>query len=257
MYPTDFKAGDEPPRSAQFFRDLLAMVRDWKRGLFTDRDEDVNTKRLVGYVKNQTDSNLDMYSVVGLDAPMFARATTERTDRLRLKGVVPESPEHCGRFGVYIEPVRNQKIGRAVLSGITLAKINVTKLQHRWADVTDEDPSKLTSRDAGGAEILEVPTTTGVQLLWVRIGHSFQRTLLATLDYNLYGNSDTAATLYDDGRSIRVKCELLEDEDVGIAKGTKCYVVPQPHEDIWLAIAVGNCVKAREDLDSGDDEPEE
>jgi hypothetical protein len=46
------------------------------------------------------------------------------------------------------------EFGRALLVGVTPVKLEVDDADHAFADVTDGDAIKLTTADAGGAQIL-------------------------------------------------------------------------------------------------------
>lgn len=123
-------------------------------------------------VRNDSGSDLDPLSVVGLGAPVVT--PTDNEDEFRenaaLAASIPDADTDSGRFAILLEAVPAGEFGRALLAGVTAVKLQVADADHGFADVTDGDASKLTTADAGGAQILWKEAGTGTKWGLVRLG---------------------------------------------------------------------------------------
>lgn len=146
------------------------------------------------YVRNDSETDVDRFGVLGIDAPVFDPAESESgfTDSGVLSGSVPAA-EHQGRFVVVQEPILAGQVGRAVAAGLTVAQVLMRDDGERYADIYPGQ-TFLGSNGTGGAEILchepaggECPT-----LKWcvVRLGiaNGFQ---LARVDSLAIGEGPT------------------------------------------------------------------
>ncbi len=66
----------------------------------------------------------------------------------------PIADEHTGRFGVAIEPIAEDKVGRVVFAGVVAARVNVQETWHQYADVANSGGTTLQSKPNGSAQIL-------------------------------------------------------------------------------------------------------
>jgi hypothetical protein len=116
--------------------------------------------------------------IIGFSAPLgdpdvgpaeLARFVRDAT----IQSEEPDPDLHLGRFGVTIEPIAQDKIGRVVFDGIVAARVDVKAAWHHFADVADSPASILQSRPIGSAEILwrRDPSQLGEQWAIVRVGH--------------------------------------------------------------------------------------
>lgn len=234
------KVGEPFPTSKRFWDPVLqtvAAVRAGMNGQPRTGPADLANQ----WVKNTTEDDRKRYEVLGISGPLFDFATDARdVGDLAVLGDEPAVPDHLGRFVVLLEPCAAGKIAACKIDGVAKVWVEITDDNHRFADVLDGDATKLTSRDYGAAEILTRATGTGTRLCWVRlVGGVAKRTRSATLDEDLTGTGTASATL-DGGRTISVKCFLLQSDGV-LAEGTVCDVEPQPNADEWLVVAVDQC----------------
>jgi len=123
-------------------------------------------------VRNDSGSDLDPLSVVGLGAPVVTPTDneTEFRENAALAASVPDADTDAGRFAILLEGIPAGEFGRALLAGVTAVKLQVGDADHRFADVTDGDASKLTTAEAGGAQILWKEAGTGTKWGLVRLG---------------------------------------------------------------------------------------
>jgi len=77
-------------------------------------------------VKNATGSDVGRFSVLGIDGVLIAPGDNEAEflGRTAVTGVTPTT-DHAGRFVVLIEPVKAGALGRAMLHGVTRARLYV------------------------------------------------------------------------------------------------------------------------------------
>ncbi len=68
-----------------------------------------------------------------VDNTALARFVRDAT----IQSVRPIADEHTGRFGVAIEPIAEDKVGRVVFAGVVAARVNVQETWHQYADVAD------------------------------------------------------------------------------------------------------------------------
>jgi len=128
-------------------------------------------------VHYQSPTTVPIGGIVGFNAPLgdpdvnnteLARFVRDAT----IQSVRPIANEHTGRFGVAIEPIAEDKVGRVVFAGVVAARVNVQETWHHYADVADSGGTTLQSKPNGSAQILwrRDPNQTGVQWAVVRVG---------------------------------------------------------------------------------------
>lgn len=125
-------------------------------------------------IKNTSGADRDRFHVLGLGAPTIDAATDAVSFKYdpTITGETPLVSTHVGRFGVLLEPIKNNEFGRAVIAGITPAIINVASDKAmKFADIEDSQPGRLQLLPYGAAELLWRETGSGASK-WglVRIG---------------------------------------------------------------------------------------
>lgn len=157
--------GDPLRISAETFNTMIEAARDYRaRQHRTSSDAREHfTDHGVILVKNQSGAARNRFDILGLDAPVISPADNldEFKSRPALVGVTPELPTHAGRFCILLEPLASGSIGRALVSGVGVARVNVIDPGHRFAEVVHEDPTRLRSAHAGSVEILWKDSGTG------------------------------------------------------------------------------------------------
>jgi hypothetical protein len=122
-------------------------------------------------VRNDAGTDLDRFSVVGLDAPVIRPADNEAhfANRIALTGVLPEEGTHEGRFAVLREPIRSGAFGRAWALGVFPAHVDVEHEDHDRAEMADGATDALLSGKTGSARILWKEEGTGRKWAVVRV----------------------------------------------------------------------------------------
>jgi len=122
-------------------------------------------------VKNSSGADRSQLHILGIDSPVIdpGENADEFKNKPAVAGVTPSSSLHFGRFVVLLEPLAAGEIGRACVSGLVPAKVNVRDDGHEYADVRGGDCSKLDSTDRGGAYILWRESGTGEKWALVKL----------------------------------------------------------------------------------------
>jgi hypothetical protein len=109
------------------------------------------------FVKNDSGGDVPRFGVLGLDAPLISPADNELefAARVTFRGVLPSASTR-GRFAVLQEPLAQGRIGRAVISGVTIGRIAVAgaDVDFRWADIKAASTAALQPDPDGAAQIL-------------------------------------------------------------------------------------------------------
>ncbi|MCY2974647.1 MAG: hypothetical protein NTW52_08280 [Planctomycetota bacterium] len=141
------------------------------------------------------------------------------------------------QFGVAIEPIAEEKIGRVVFAGLVAARVNIQEASHQYADVADSGGSILESKPSGSAQILwrRNATQQGEQWAVVRLGNVDSIPLVRfQLTESLSEFGSAAATITSSGPSNGTAITVsdwagnyAESGDKGIAwqSGNNYYVI--------------------------------
>lgn len=125
------------------------------------------------YVKNESGAVVDRLNILGISNTLIGATSNYFKERVALSGVIPLAANHAsGKFVITIEPIANNSMGRAIISGICQIQINVTDANHCFADITNNDVTKLTSAASGPATILWKEVGTGTKWAVIRFGGS-------------------------------------------------------------------------------------
>jgi len=147
------------------------------------------------FVRNDSGADRQRFDVLGIDTPIFTPSDAPDTfkNAVALAGVTPTAADHTGKFVVLLEPVASGAIGRAMLAGVTPARVNVTDSGNQYADVEDGHCGELLGGLSGTAQILWKEDGTGVKWAVLRLGNPSQPSTfpaLVTKDGGDAGNGD-------------------------------------------------------------------
>ena len=126
-------------------------------------------------VKNASGADVPRFGVLGISGVIVTPADSleEFQSQVALTGVTPTTASHTGKFLICIEPLAPNAIGRAWVSGVCYAQVDVTNETDRYADVRNNDRAKLRTLAAGTARILFTESAgTGTKWCVLRIGES-------------------------------------------------------------------------------------
>ena len=135
-----------------------AAKAERRRSLSSERGDEPFPDRSTILVQNATGSDLPRFAVVAVRDPVTTRATREASflNQGSMIGTIPSFADR-GKLAILQEPVRDGAIGRAVATGLTVAKVKVlapVSAPDLWADVDENQTAHLLGAPKGCAEIL-------------------------------------------------------------------------------------------------------
>ncbi|MEX0744877.1 MAG: hypothetical protein WD118_04680 [Phycisphaeraceae bacterium] len=106
-------------------------------------------------VRNDSGEDRDRFDVLGLDAPLITPEDNlpQFTNHVALKGVLPTA-DYRGRFALLLAPLKAGRIGHALLSGVSVARLKLLSPLHTHAQVAAGEAGYLLSSVGGAAQIL-------------------------------------------------------------------------------------------------------
>jgi hypothetical protein len=143
-------------------------------------------------VRNTTGAGLSDFAIVGLGALSLDPASDPQTfqDDPCVLGETPTTASHTGKFAILQEPLDDGETGVAIVSGVSVCKVNVTDAAHTHADAADGQSGYLASGTSGLAQILGKPAGTGQLWCLVRLGGGAGGLVPVTLASDGGSNSD-------------------------------------------------------------------
>lgn len=114
-------------------------------------------------IRNDSGSDRAIFDVLGIDGVVFSAATNlnEFQHHFTLKGSTPTTASHFTKFAVLLESIPKDKIGKAAIGGLTVARIDVTDVNMKMCDVSNSVNTKLQTNWVGSARIVTVEAGTG------------------------------------------------------------------------------------------------
>jgi hypothetical protein len=207
--------GDPLKITARIYGDILDTI-DYVKAL--RRSDTASLTRLARdrglvKIKNESGEYVHRFGILGIDGIISAINPTDDLDAWKsepvLSGITPASPDHCGRFVVAVEPMEDDAIGWACMSGIVPVQVDFTYDASVYADAKDDDFEKLVASE-GGMPVLYKESGTGTKWALVQMGVPYWPVLRGYLDGDLVaGGSATMSVwdgdpLADTGRSVTV-----------------------------------------------------
>jgi hypothetical protein len=168
------QSGDKLRMPAAAYNAFVDTAMDLRRRQQSQEQGATPEQRQTGIILVRNDSGEDRarFDVLGISNTVVT--PTDNLDAFKAKvvlaGVKPTEADHKGCFVVLLEPIVTGKIGRAVAAGVSVARVNITDADHKFADVSDNDAGQLKSTDSGAAAIFWKESGTGVKWAVVRIG---------------------------------------------------------------------------------------
>lgn len=159
--------------SIKMYNETVDMLAWWRKQQRSTGSSVIRAAKQAGiiWVENASGEDMDQFDVLGLDVPLISPTDNlpEFSKQVTFSGIMPDSDEHRGRFCVLQQPLAVGKIGRAIVSGVTPARVYINDEADEFADVTTDEATRLDS-GSFGVRVLWKPTGTGEQLCTVRLG---------------------------------------------------------------------------------------
>lgn len=199
------------------------------------------------HVRNDAGVDLNRGGVVGIGDVLADPTLSEESflAEVSFSGLMPGDAGR--RFGILIDAIPQDQVGRAVIDGVCHVKVDVINEGHRHARPIDSDHGKLESCAHGYAEILwregDGPYgggyDTGVQWAVVRLGtfgpHLFRGTVTTAISGG--PSSDGRADLLLPHGGVEEDAEINNDYTAGVAVGKKIVCYADEDGKFWLLTA--------------------
>jgi hypothetical protein len=146
-------------------------------------------------VRNDTQADVVRFGVLGIDGVIVESADhLAEFCRPLFKGVSPQIETHGAQFCIVQEPILVGKIGRAILSGETVAKVNIVDVDDVLCGIADDDTAKLVSGFGPARILVKSPAETGEQCCWVRLGEGIGHFVAKTTSEITARSSETVGS---------------------------------------------------------------
>ncbi|MFA6134548.1 MAG: hypothetical protein WC869_11090 [Phycisphaerae bacterium] len=174
MSDLDKVSAGQPIRiGARFFNDVKDMVRDYRNNRvgFGATSKAGGAPGGTILVRNDSGETRQRFDILGVTDTLYTVAQNPDTykNRPAVKGLVPTTSAHTGRFVVLLQPLLAGDIGQACAVGVVPVQINVVSEAHTFAEVTNSQCGYLTSGTSGSAVILAKDSGTGTKWAIVKI----------------------------------------------------------------------------------------
>ena len=146
-------------------------------------------------VRNDSGADVEGFAILGVDSIVISPTDSldEFKNRPILSVITPAVPDHAEPFGKFVilaEPLAHvateadRPIGRAVIDGLSVVKIDVQHADHEFAVIVDGQSTKLESAVSGAVQIIYKESGTGGKWAVVRIGGRRDRGFWAEITGN-------------------------------------------------------------------------
>lgn len=201
------KIGDPFDMPVAMYNTIVDMA-NWFRDQQATRQSSVIRESFdadIVFVKNDSGEDCPQFGVLGIDSSIFDPGAGEVDSqafrqRVAITGVAPTDEDHTGNFAILLQPLADGGCGQALVSGACHVKINVVNESDDFADIDNEDVTRLKSGAAGAAKILWKQSGTGEKWGYVRFGGAGSSIVRGYLMTPLYeagdaGSEPTTATM--------------------------------------------------------------
>lgn len=153
-----------PGIPALAYNSMLDAAEDFRNRKFSTDSEFIRQTRFgtIIKIKNTSGSDQDRFAVLAVTSGLLYGPSDNPNwfEQPCLKGTTPSTSTDYGCFVVLQEPIGNNKIGDALISGYTQVNCNVNSTSDRFADIKNSDATQLNS-GFGSARILGNLSSTG------------------------------------------------------------------------------------------------
>ena len=173
------KPGDPLNIPAETFNTLIDAAHDFQARQQVIGRQSQRQARATGIVlvRNDSGEGRDRFDILGIDGPLITPTDNpvEFENRIAIGGVKPSVEGlHAGRFVVLLEPLAENAIGRAMVAGVCVARVEMIDETHRYADARPDESGQLISAAIGAAQLLwvqpEEDRTGNIAWAIVRLG---------------------------------------------------------------------------------------
>ncbi|MFN7735515.1 MAG: hypothetical protein ACK5O8_05310 [Pirellula sp.] len=148
--------------------DLSQQQKNQQHDLIS-QTEGTSRQTTLAKVRNQTGVDLDRFSIVALGTPIITPTANlkECKRQVSFQGLVP-SAGTGPRFGVLLEPLKNNLIGTAAVGGCVITRVSVGATAYACAEIVAGQNGYLRSVPHGPASVLWIESTGAVRWAVIR-----------------------------------------------------------------------------------------
>jgi len=165
-------SGDALEIPAAAWNSIIEVVRAYRDGKLTGgvNNTVVGSGGTSVLIRNNSGATRERFDILGVSgvAITYTDNGPEFQNRPCLTGVVPTSDHVGGKFVVLSEPLRDGRIGRGVILGVTPGRVQV-----------DDESATFADAEATQAGRLKAGTTGPVRILWKESGTGEKNALLS------------------------------------------------------------------------------
>jgi len=181
----DFRVGQRQ-LSERSMDAMVDAIKELQRKVDDTGNDDVSS---IISVHNISTKDLRSGEILGLgdshaktDDPSF-QSEIEFRRSIVIEGDIPDIALHIGMFCVLLEGIAADDFGRAVIYGAAVCKVNMNNKDDKYAEILDDDETKLDSTPIGTARIQWVDPSgdgTGEKFAVVILGDTTPRVVELT-----------------------------------------------------------------------------
>lgn len=137
------------------------------------KDEGSIRQTTLAKVRNQTGFDLARFSIVALGTPIITPEDnlTEFSRQVSFQGFAP-SMDTGPRFGVLLEPLKNNLIGSAAIGGCVIARVSVGGIVYNAVETIAGENGFLRSVPHGPASLIWIESTGAIRWAVIRFDDS-------------------------------------------------------------------------------------
>ena len=169
-----------PAEAYNAFIDAVRDVRGRRHDVAQDATEPLRQSGIVK-VRNKSGGDRDRFDILMIDDPIIGPTDNlqQYKNQVAFEGYTPseqaepadkKEPIECHKFVVLLEPLPVDGIGRATISGVSVARVNVIRETDSFADIEIGNTASLRSVPFGTTSILWKEPGLGVKWAVVRLG---------------------------------------------------------------------------------------
>ena len=167
--------GDPLKIPAEAWNALVDLSQQWKNQQHDLLSQADGTSRqtTLAKVRNLTGVDLDRFSIVALGTPIITPTANlkEFKRQVSFQGLVP-SAGTGPRFGVLLEPLKNNLIGTVAVGGCVITRVFVGATAYACAETVNGQNGYLRSVPHGPASVLWIESTGAVRWAVIRFDDS-------------------------------------------------------------------------------------
>ena len=148
--------------------DLSQQQKNQQHDLIS-QTEGTSRQTTLAKVRNQTGVDLDRFSIVALGTPIITPTANlkEFKRQISFQGLVP-SAGTGPRFGVLLEPLKNNLIGTVAVAGCVITRVSVGATAYACAETVNGQNGYLRSVPHGPSSVLWIESTGAVRWAVIR-----------------------------------------------------------------------------------------